>query len=572
MPDVAISDLTFPMVKYGRQEVPVDLRILLYKGGAKSNSRKVFNQIAAGELGLPMIERMTLVKLIHEVLTARLAGGGSQQTLKSTLRRLREFFAWSDDFDQVLSLETVEDTYRYWCDFLLNRQQLKAIKNFTAYNAGGQVSKILDTVLERSQPLITTTRLRMPQRGVRAVGVAADKQNLADNFAFGQLCLDVIDNLSLETIYGPLPVKILLRDGLVLEHWSGMLDSAKLVVLRPGYKQKSNTVRTLQTRAKREADHTLRTRFPLVNLRILAEFLVFIAQTGMNRSQAFNLRCTQFSYKSTIDGFEVRDYKERRKGEVRFEIFAEYKAVFQVYLAWREQVFGTTTDRLFPLVGKQGVVEPINPNFTEFQNQICKPAGIPFICPRGLRKTRINWLLRQSRDPDLTAEQAQHTKATLLRVYEMPSLQVAQVEIIQFWQKNDPRLVGKPLSCPAPGVCDGQPKSLTDLPPEAPKPNCLHPAGCLFCEHHRDIDSADYVWSMASMRYLHTLILQRFRPLAHNKADLARHVELAIEVLTRKLKWFNESNAKRKEWVEEANEKLAEGEFHAHWRYLIEST
>jgi hypothetical protein len=42
-------------------------------------------------------------------------------------------------------------------------------------------------------------------------------------------------------------------------------------------------------------------------------------------------------------------------------------------------------------------------------------------------------------------------------------------------------------------------------------------------------------------------------------------------VLTAKLKWFNDSNAKRKAWVQEATEKLNEGEFHSHWRYLIES-
>jgi hypothetical protein len=55
------------------------------------------------------------------------------------------------------------------------------------------------------------------------------------------------------------------------------------------------------------------------------------------------------------------------------------------------------------------------------------------------------------------------------------------------------------------------------------------------------------------------------------KADAARHVELTIDVLTAKLKWFCDSNAVRKAWVDEATEKLAEGEFHIHWCYLIES-
>lgn len=73
------------------------------------------------------------------------------------------------------------------------------------------------------------------------------------------------------------------------------------------------------------------------------------------------------------------------------------------------------------------------------------------------------------------------------------------------------------------------------------------------------------------MRFLNTIILQRFRPPVKGKADAAHHVELTTEVLTAKLKWFNDSNAKRKVWVQEATEKLGEGEFHSHWRYLIES-
>ena len=571
MRDMAVPDLTFPMVEYGKQETPWDLRVLLYKGGAKGNPRMVFNQMAAGDLGRPLVERMELVKRIHETMVARLVGGGAKSTAFSSLRRLREFFAWSDEFEQVISPQTVENAYRKWCDFLVNRQHLKAIKNRTACNAGHTVGSILDAALERSQPLIGTTRIRKQKRGARAVGVAADKQNLADTFAFGHLCMDVIDSLSLDAVYGPLPVKIRLRDGRVLERWSGLRGPESLAVLQPGYRNVVLKRQVLLQRAEREADRSLRTRYPLVNLRILAELMVFIGQTGMNLSQANNLRCTQYSYKSTIDGYEVRDYKERRKGEVLFEIFAEYKAVFNAYLAWRDEVFGTTTDRLFPFVRVFGAVALTPPHFDQLQKDICVSMGIPFVGPQKLRNTRVNWLLRQTRNPELTAEQAQHTKQTLLSIYEKPSLQVAQVEIIQFWQKNDPRLGDNSMPCPAPGVCDGVPKPLPNLPPEAPKADCFHPAGCLFCEHHRDIDSEDYVWSVACMRFLNTIILQRFRPPVKGKADAAHHVELTVEVLTAKLKWFNDSNAKRKAWVQEATEKLNEGEFHSHWRYLIES-
>ncbi|HEY6898098.1 MAG TPA: hypothetical protein VI279_12625 [Rhodocyclaceae bacterium] len=572
MLDLHIPDLTFPMVKYGKQETRWDLRILLYRGASRANYKSVFNEISDGALGTPIIERIELVKRIHEAMTARLVGGGKRATAFGTFRRLREFFAWADDTDQSPSLETIEDTFFRWCDFLLHRCRLKVIDSATAYTAAVTVSSILDAALERSQPLIITTRLKRPKSKRRAVGVAADKQNLAETFAFGHLCLDVIDSLSFDAIFGTLPVPIRLRDTRSFELWSGLRSPAKVASLQAGYKNKAHTRKIREIRAAWGADRTLRTRHPLVNLRLEAELLVFIAQTGMNHSQAHQLRLTQFSYQSTIDGYSVRDYKERRKGEVLFEIFAEYRSVFENYLAWRDAVFSSeSTDLLFPFVREGGAVDSTAPQFRTLRYDLCKRAGITFICPQKLRNTRVNWLLRQSRNPEQTAEQAQHNLQTLLRNYEKPSLQVALVEIIQFWKQNDPRLGGNPMPCLAPGVCDGVPAPLPDLPREAPKPDCTHPAGCLFCEHHRDIDTEDYVWSTASMQFLQTIILQRFRPTRKGQTDAGHHVELTLEVLTAKLKWFSGSNATRRAWVEEASEKVAEGDFHIHWRYLIES-
>ena len=413
MRDLVIPDLTFPKVNYGLNETPWDLRVLLYKGGAKGNPRTVFSQMAAGELGNPLIERLELVTRIHQEMTARLVGGGKKTTAFATLGRLRDFFGWADAFEPRVALENVENVYRHWCDFLLNRVRLKTLKHRSAYNSGSIVSSILDAALERSQPLIQTSRLQYKRRSLRAVGIAADKQDMADTFAFGHLCLDVINSLSVKAVYGPLPVKLRFRNGQILQQWSGLMNPAYVKALQPTYKNRTNTTKVLELRTKREADCTLRTRFPLVNLRIIAELLVFIAQTGMNLAQAHNLRCTQYSYKSTVDGYEVRNYKERRKGEVLFEIFAEYKVIFNAYLEWRKEVFGATTDRLFPFVRTGGADDSSTPDFTRFRRDICLPLGIAFVGPQKLRTSRINWLLRQSRNPEQTAEQAQHTKTNL---------------------------------------------------------------------------------------------------------------------------------------------------------------
>lgn len=567
-----VPDLTLSKVAYGRHEIQRDLRVLLYRGSAKAPLREVAALIKAGKLGLPVGERITLVVRLHEKINADLVAGGAKATAFDRVSRIWTFFAWAEESGNPLTLEEIETTYRRYVDNLLERIRLGLIQENSAVTEAATISKLLDDVLNRSRPLITTTRLKLSKSSPSVVGVAADKQSLADTFAFGHFLLDIIDCTSTTAIWGSLPLKIELRSGKVLEKWSHLRDPKTLAVFRSDSKNKNQAEAAIVQRAAWQADCTLRTRYPLVNLRIMAELLVFISQTGMNLSQAHQLKFSKFSYKSTIDGYEVRDYKQRRKGEVLFEIFSGYKVVFDCYLAWRMEVFANDpTDYLFPFVRTGGREISTQPDFKSFRG-FCKNAGIPYVGPQRLRSTRVNWMLRRSRDPDQTAEQAQHTKQTLLRIYEKPSLQVAMVEMIRFWQEVDPSLRNNPQRCPAPGVCDGQPEPRSKLPPEAPKPDCNHPSGCLFCEHHRDIDSEDYVWSAASMRHFKTIVLSSFLPAAKGKPDPARNLELVIEVLTSKLKWFKESNETRLVWVKEALARIEERDFHPHWRYLIEST
>lgn len=89
-----LPDLTFPAITYGRNETHWDLRWLLYKGGAGSNARVVDRMIDAGELGRPLVERIELVKRIHETLANYLGRGGRRPTVKTRFTTLRVFFHW----------------------------------------------------------------------------------------------------------------------------------------------------------------------------------------------------------------------------------------------------------------------------------------------------------------------------------------------------------------------------------------------------------------------------------------------------------------------------------------------
>lgn len=564
----ALPDLTFPDVEQGRNETPLDLRPLLYKDGASTRTNKAASLIEMGILGPPIIERIELVEKLHEEMNAALKGGGSTRTTRAQHSDVRSFFGWSDASGYPLNLETIETTYLHWTDDLLRRVRfVKDIGEESAYRIAMSVGSIVDKALERTSPIICNTRLTTRPKRRRTRGVQADKQNLTETFDFGHALLDIVDALPLEAIWGRLPVRITLRNNQELVEWSGLQRPEKYKTTNPEtpqqrYQEKIST----RTRAAYENDRTLRTRYSLVNLRIEAELLIFIGQTGMNLAQSHRLKAGKFCYKSTIDGYEVRDYKHRRKGEVLFEIFSDYREVFERYLAWRQSIFpGDPQGLLFPLVKKtDGRAEDMPPRFCRVKGS-CIQLGLRFINPSQLRSTRINWCLRRSRDPDLTSEQAQHSKETLLQIYEEPSLQVAAVEIARFWQSHDPA-----LPSPAPGVCDGVPVPLADIPPEAPQPNCIRPTGCLWCEHHRDIDSLDYVWSLASMRHLKILVLKGFGPPVEGKTNESTlRVEMTIERLTVKLRWFRESDEFRRSWVEEAQALIDEASYHPHWSYII---
>ncbi|NSL53547.1 site-specific integrase [Uliginosibacterium aquaticum] len=575
MKNTDIPDLTFPMVEYGRHQTPWDLRIFLYRGATGENARVVAEKINSGLFGDVIEERLGLVNDIHAVLISALVSGGSPHTARAAVRNLRTFWTWADQdpINRPISYQTVESTYRHWCDYLIHLYKTKSVSGETMHTLASTVASVLNRVFERKTSLLETTRVRRPKKPRRAVGGrGADKSSLSSALEFGGLLIDVINGLSADALLGPLPVRIKLRSGQELVEWSGMKDRESLVAYKSGYKySKYAESQVRAAREQRENNTSMSRRFPLANLRLEAELLLFISQTGMNLAQAYRLKISQYSYKSSIDGYEVREYKNRKSGEVLFEVYSEYRRHFEAYLSWRRKFFSCSQE-LFPFVRINGRSDINAPYFTRFRNDICLRSGIKFVPPSVLRKVRVNWLLKRSRDPELAAEQSQHTKETLIRVYEEPSLQVAMAEIVQFWPLHDPSTGVSGKESVAPGICDGVPELVSNIPEMTPVPDCKTPTGCLFCAHHRDIDSQDYVWSVASMRCLKMIVLQGYAPIQKGKVDPAAYVDLAIDVLSSKLKWFSGSNALRKSWVHEALERVDEGSYHPHWKYLIEST
>jgi hypothetical protein len=375
------------------------------------------------------------------------------------------------------------------------------------------------------------TRLVSRKNRKTAVGIQAEKQNLSDTFAFGYLLQDICDGLTIEvTVEAPLPVQIELRSGKAL--------------IRSGDKAGHHRM---------EQESQLRERYPLANLRIEAELFLLIGQTGMNRAQALNLELRHFAYASYLDGYQVKDRKNRREGKVLFEIFKEYKPHFERYLAWRRAVF-PSSQKLFPFIGFEGTRQEERCSGQRLK-VVCQELKIPFVSAQSLRNTRVNWLLRRSGDPNLTAEMAQHTKETLLSDYERPSLQRTMAETIHFWTKVDPQSIR--TQAVAPGGCDGQPKVIEVIPDGAPTPDCVKASGCLWCENHRDVDSFEYVWALSG--FVHLKVLELGKAGAQSSEHESPPAQHAIGRIRDKLEWFEQSNDGRRAWVDEAQVRINEG-------------
>ncbi|WP_157991572.1 site-specific integrase [Caldimonas tepidiphila] len=557
---------TFPGLPLGKNETVPDLRRLLYKGGAGARPAQADQAIREGLLGQVLPERIELVHLIHENLSGKFAGGGRAQTLRGEVRRIRDFFKWADASGATLSTSTVLGSYLEWSEHLLRRVKAKELKMRSAYGLVMAVGGVLDGVLGRATPMVELTRIRRPKGRKTPQGAKADKQNLQETFAFGHLLADICDGLPLGVIWGPLVARIPLQGGGEISLWGGGRPLSKPNSERVPSKVHASAKKMLAYENDRTMNH--RMRRARVNLRIEAELCMFIGQTGMNLANAQQLQLCHFSYSSDIDGYKVRDHKNRRGGEVLFEIYSEYRGHFERYLAWRRELF-SESELLFPFL-RRGARECKQLDFRNVKNA-CKQAGVRWVPASVLRGTRVNWLLRRSRDPDLTAEMAQHHKQTLLDVYERPSQQVAVVELIRFWSAHDPTLARKkPSLAVAPGSCNGTPVASSAKPESAPKPDCRTPSGCLWCEHHRDIDSQDYVWSVASFRHLKTLELSRYCPPVKERG--ATHpADHAIQRLSEKLAWFRDSNAQRRGWVDEALARIEESAYSDQWSHLIEA-
>lgn len=554
-----------PDLKVRHDEMPentsrADLKRFLYIGGAASNAKYVASHIKQGELGKPKLERLELLLAIKEQLETNLIIGKSIHSVKGLLDVLTLLFKFLDKHDLPATRKELESNYILYSEYLF-REVHKSDSRISLRSAHGYAQKLsaffgdmLD--VPYAGRLIFKTRLRYKQRPKKAVNKTAEKQNLESTFQLGGFLVDLIMGLTKESILGELPIRIPIRGSIV--------ENNHILLFANTEASQDNFLEWSIEARKPVSSIEGTNRWQLVNLRAAAEFLLFVSQTGINNTQATTMKRERFKYKPVGDSFEVRCYKPRRKGEVYFEIYKSYRPLFENYISFISHFF-PHSELLFPKFGPNGikVSQNLQTRFDGIKTLILKH-GIPWIAPSTLRNTRVNWLLRRSGDEMLTADIAQHTKEVLRSDYERPSQQRAMVEITRFWNKHDPISQGELTGSIIASQCNGQPKAIDAKPSSVVEPNCITPSGCLWCKHHRDVDSADYVWSLCSMRHLK--VIESSLTLSRKEVP----ADASVNRIASKIGWYRDSSIARSRWVDEAELRVEEGYYHPNWSAIIE--
>lgn len=494
--------------------------------------------------------------------------GRSRALIESSLEVLWRFFAWSDANSLVMSRDEVVTNFKKWSEYQLYRSKIK--KEVSENYAYRQTSKLANLIartlkLPGSKPggaLLMQTRVRKPRSKKSVLGSEADKQNLSSTFEFGHCLRSICEALDCATVRGRLPIYIELESSKPLVVAGSLLNPEMDVASIRCNTVRRNAEKARAPMAGNESLFERHKRSGILNLRIESELLIFIAQTGMNLTQASKLERGSYRWKSSGDDLEVfRVYKGRRSGEAVFRCYRSYKQHLERYLQWLHDTGFTEHDtRLFPLQSR-GMIRAKDSKIGFYTlKESFKKINTSFLGPQELRKTRVNWLLRRNNDLDLTAEQMAHDKEVLLRDYERPHHQLAASEIVRFHASTDP--VYTP---PGPGICidkNRTPESVNSIAKDAPQPDCISPEGCLFCSKHRDVMSAEYCWKLASHAKIKSLETNLYKP--PEKQD--RHpAYLVIERINNKLEAIASGSEVRAMWVNESRDLIRAGRYHPYW-------
>lgn len=539
-----LPDLT---IKHHRilnpDSVKWDLTPMMFVDGtqiSRNSKRNYFDLLK--KLPLKNKAHIEVIKKIKDHAEGLIESGKSEESVNNSIKWLYTLFKYLDinqkPFDTVNNIRQALFDYS---EHQFMRASINEIKQHSAYCSVCCLTWFLNGIFEDLVFNMNETRLKLERRSRRALSRSAEKVILSDAAKLANFCFELTQNFD-----------------------PSSLTSGSLPILTTVNNQKINltSARTHPIDVDKDFVHT--EAYLAFNFRVIAEVFIFLGMTIQNQAPSYNLKRSKFHYRPLGEKYEVREFKARRGGEILFKIPKAYKPHFENYLIFLDE-YAPESEWVFPYLEKyKGFIKRTDKNIYKIKSLLSKN-NIPWVKPSAFRSIGENILLRLASDEQLAADYANHAVATFRQSYEFPSLQRAMVQVTRFWEKSDPLTLGKPTVSLFNSPCNGMPVPIADATNKLPKPDCINPTGCIGCLHYRDEDSFDYVWGLISFKFLKTI-----ESSSHNTKEL-KPSNIAIDWINLKINWFkNSETITHQEWVEEAEMKIEEGDYHPSWSTKIE--
>jgi len=578
-----MSDLPDLKVRHKKVEdhARFDLRRFLYvpppaRNGRAWGAKWFLNKIDQEGLKPEKMERLSLLVELKEYFEEKLTMGGSVRSQETYLSQVQHFFNFSDQTGRPVTFEYLANCYLEYCEYLIQCYSMPSpcLNQDSAYGYAVSLSAIFAELLglNSGRDLVSRTRLRPRKKMPTVFGREADKQNLEDAQKMGGFLVDLVKGITKESVLGQFPIRVPIRKG-VVENDEIIIGEPKIsnevsaLLSRPfdslTGKQKKAVRQVCRRRESVDCIAGTR-RWQYVNLRVQAEFLIFIAQTGMNVKPAKDLLRGEFRYKNMGDSLQVKVYKHRRGGEQTFPIYRSYKPYFQRFLSFVNYFF-PESELMFPHFDQVGSLSESRRWNQEPLRKLLATHGLPWVPPKTIRGSRVNWILRESVfDFELTADMHQHHQETLHRHYDVSSGHRASAEITNYWRELDTLLLGDPKGSLIAGQCSGDPTPIEGKPPEVVDPNCSSQSGCLWCKNMRAVNTEDYVWSLVSFRRLKTI--EAAGVMTTDKTP----VDFVVDRLNQMIAWFREQGGEQAKWVKRSEMRMDEADYHPNWIGILD--
>lgn len=292
--------------------------------------------------------------------------------------------------------------------------------------------------------------------------------------------------------------------------------------------------------------------------------MLFINDTSANFEQASKLKFSSRRMTYTENGTKYHAYKDRKGGEVSYSITAGYSGRFKRYLEFRAfLVENNPSDELFPFIRHPRKYRSGNIQDRRLRT-LMSLLGRPFVPASVLRTCALNKVLQEGGNIDDVLKLGQHSRRTFFRSYFLPNHQLASKEWSDFFKfVNDRRKAALVF-----GGCSGESgKKIPIVAGGSPEPDCINPAGCLFCVHYRGEESMDYIWALLSYKKLKCLEYACSKAAALSDSItpleglLARIADVESQFIVK---------AALQESHSEASERILEENYHPYWRGFIE--